>query len=292
MATSQTGANTAMATSSIPARTPLATSSMPARTAMATSSSDRHMALEPMQWGAMPELLGPRHAYRVRRLVDLLTGAVPRGHILDAGCGAGTVTELLARRGYRVTAVDGSAAFVAHVRGRLERAGLAHRAQVVRTDFASADLPCRALDGAICGEVLEHLADDHDAVQAIAQALRPGGVLALSVPADPERFDWLDHWAGHERRYDESGLRATLQAAGFEIEHFSRWGFPFMTLYERFVQRPGLATAAAQGEGHIVARAARSAPAVAAFGALFSLDRYFEGRIPLGTGFLVRARRR
>ncbi len=259
---------------------------------MALSSPDTTSVLPPMQWGAMPELLGPRHAYRVRRLVGLLTGAVPHGHILDAGCGAGTATELLAQRGYRVTAIDGSAQFLDHVRARLDRAGLAHRVQVVQVDFATAELPRETFDGTICGEVLEHLPDDRRAVQLIARALRPGGVLALSVPADPDRFDWLDRWAGHERRYDEPGLRAILKDAGLQVEWLARWGFPFMTLYERFLQRPGLATAAQRGEGHPVARAARSRPAITAFGTLFSLDRFVEGRLPLGTGFLVRARRR
>jgi SAM-dependent methyltransferase len=248
--------------------------------------------IAPMEWGAMPDLVGPRHAYRVRRLVELLTSALPRGHVLDAGCGAGTATELLARRGYRVTAVDASVEFVAHVRGRMDRVGLAHRVRVEQADFGSVDLPAASFDGAICGEVLEHLPDDRRAVQVIARALRPGGVFALTVPADPERFDWLDHWAGHERRYGESHLRAILEEADLEVDVLLRWGFPFMTLYERLVQRPGLATAARNGEGHPIARAARSKPALAGFGALFALDRCVEGRLPLGTGFLARARRR
>jgi SAM-dependent methyltransferase len=228
----------------------------------------------------------------VRRLIDLLTSALPRGHVLDAGCGAGTTTVLLARRGYRVTAIDASAEFVDHVQSRVDRAGLGHRVRVEQADFGTVDLPAEAFDGAVCGEVLEHLPDDSRAVQVISRALKPGGVLALSVPADPERFDWLDRWAGHERRYDESNLRTILDEAELEVELLSRWGFPFMTLYERFVQRPGLATAARNGEGHLIARAARSKPALAGFGALFALDRCVEGRVPLGTGFLVRARRR
>jgi 2-polyprenyl-3-methyl-5-hydroxy-6-metoxy-1,4-benzoquinol methylase len=248
-------------------------------------------AITQMHWGAMPELVGPRHAYRVRRLVDLLTSALPRGHVLDAGCGAGTATELLARRGFQVTAIDASPEFVAHVHGRMDRAGLLHRVRVMRTDLGCDDLPAESFDGAICGEVLEHLPDDRRAVRTIARGLRPGGVFALSVPADPERFDWLDHWAGHERRYDESHLRAILEEAGLEIEVLVRWGFPFMALYERFVQRPGLATAARDSQEHVVARAARSTPALAGFGALFALDRCIEGRLPLGTGFLARTRR-
>jgi SAM-dependent methyltransferase len=244
-----------------------------------------------MHWGAMPELVGPRHAYRVRRLVDLLTSALPRGHVLDAGCGAGSTTELLARRGYRVTAVDGSPEFVDHVRARLERAGLGHRVTVECADFGTVTLPTNTFDGAICGEVLEHLADDRRAVRVIGEALRPGGIFALSVPADPARFDWLDAWAGHERRYDADNVRSLLEEGGLEVDVLTRWGFPFMTLYERFVQRPGLATAARNGEGDLVARLARSQPALAAFGAVFTLDRCIEGRVDRGTGFLARARR-
>ncbi|HXF81407.1 MAG TPA: methyltransferase domain-containing protein [bacterium] len=248
--------------------------------------------LPPMHWGSMPELVGPRHAYRVRRLVDLLAERLPHGRVLDAGCGSGTATLMLARLGYRVVAVDASAEFVDHLRDRLRRDGLEGRVEVRTVDLAMADLRPGGFDGAICGEVLEHLPDDRRALETVSRALRPGGVLALSVPAGPERFDWLDRWAGHERRYDEERLRAILAAARLDPEVLVRWGFPFMLLYERFVQRPGLAAAARNGADHPVAQLARARPVVAAWGALFALDRLAEGRVPRGTGFLVRAQRR
>jgi SAM-dependent methyltransferase len=187
--------------------------------------------------------------------------------------------------------VDGSAEFVAHVRARLERAGLSHRVRVECADLNSMTFRAGTFDGAVSGEVLEHLAEDRRAVRAIAEALRPGGVFALSVPADPDRFDWLDQWAGHERRYDGSEVRSLLEDAGLNVDVLVRWGFPFLTLYERFVQRPGLATTAPIGEGHLVARIARSEPVRAGFAALFALDRCFEGRLDAGTGFLARGRR-
>lgn len=245
-----------------------------------------------MRWGSVPELIGPRHLYRVRRLGGLLAQAVPSGHVLDAGCGAGALTELLARRGYRVTAVDASQDFVAYARRRMDAAGLAGRVEVRHADLEHADLPIQAYDGAVCGEVLEHLRDDARAVGALARSLKVGGALALTVPAGPERYDWLDRWAGHERRYDEQGLRSLLQGAGLEVEALVRWGFPFTALYERLVQRPGLAHASRNGaERSAVARLARSRLVSAGLGGLFTLDRLFEGRIDRGTGFLALARK-
>lgn len=248
--------------------------------------------LPAMRWGAAPELVGPRHDYRTRRLAARLRKAVPSGRILDAGCGAGTLTELLARLGYRVTAVEASTELVDYTRERLSRAGLADRVEIHRGDLEAAHLPAEAFDGAVCGEVLEHLRDDAAAARAIAAALKHSGVLLLTVPAEPDRYDWLDRWAGHQRRYDEAAIRELMHGAGLNVETLTRWGFPFMALYERYLQRPGLARAAGAGRGgRVIARFARWAPVVLLAGALFSLDRHFEGHTVRGTGFLVQARR-
>jgi SAM-dependent methyltransferase len=217
---------------------------------------------------------------------------VPSGHILDAGCGAGTLTELLARRGYRVTAVEGSPKFVEYVRDRVARAGLASRVEVRLGDLEHAELASDAFDGAVCGEVLEHLADDGAAARGIAGALKPGGALALSVPARPDRYSGIDRWAGHYRRYDEEGLRSLLVQAGLSVERLIQWGFPFMALYERFVQRPGLARAAGgRPLGRAIGQAARSAPVERALATLFNIDRLFEGRVADGPGFFAVARK-
>src|SRR5438045_1778304 len=218
------------------------------------------MATEPitsMRWGEAPELIGPRHAYRVGRLAGLLRDAVPSGVILDAGCGAGTLTERLGLLGYRVTAVEASAEFVSYAQDRVNRAGLGERVAVRLADIERDDLGGESFDGAVCGEVLEHLADDAAAVGAIAHALKPGGALVLSVPARPDRYTWLDRWAGHYRRYEEAPLRRLLTDAGLRVERLVLWGYPFMALYERFVQRPGLGQAAGgRPLGAAIARAA------------------------------------
>lgn len=48
----------------------------------------------------------------------IVASVVPsQASILELGCGTGRITRQLVRRGYRVTAVDESAAMLAHVRG-------------------------------------------------------------------------------------------------------------------------------------------------------------------------------
>jgi SAM-dependent methyltransferase len=248
--------------------------------------------LAPMQWGSAPELVGPRHYFRVQRLAETLMAALPRGHVLDAGCGAGTLTITLARRGYRVTAVDDSTEFVEHVRRRAAELGLADRVAVARADLQTLQLAPASFDGVVCGEVLEHLPDDRSAVDAIARGLRTGGVLALTVPAGAEQYDWLDRWAGHQRRYDEADLRQLLEGAGLMVDRLVRWGFPFMSMYEQRVQRPGFARVGAQRPGtSLVARLARSSAVTHGLGALFGVDRLFDGSAH-GTGFIARARKR
>jgi SAM-dependent methyltransferase len=71
-----------------------------------------------------------------------LTGAVESlrpGRALDAGCGHGSETLWLATRGWRVTAVDFSAAALAHARSTAEALGadVAERIDWVEGDLAS-----------------------------------------------------------------------------------------------------------------------------------------------------------
>ena len=97
--------------------------------------------------------------------------------VLDAGCGSGRVTELLAARlpRGRVIALDGSAAMIAAARERLAPFG-------DRIDYVVADLgqplPIDAPVDAILSTATFHWVLDHDALFAnLAAVLRPGGWL-------------------------------------------------------------------------------------------------------------------
>src|SRR5512139_2178038 len=75
----------------------------------------------------------PPNAHLIAELVDLRPGRA-----LDAGCGHGSDTLWLAARGWRVTAVDFSAAALAHGRATAEALGsdVAERIDWVEADLA------------------------------------------------------------------------------------------------------------------------------------------------------------
>jgi trans-aconitate 2-methyltransferase len=97
--------------------------------------------------------------------------------VLDAGCGSGRVTELLAERlpAGRVVALDASAAMIETARERLARFGS-------RVEFVVADLglplPIAEPVDAILSTATFHWVPDHEALFAnLAAVVRPGGWL-------------------------------------------------------------------------------------------------------------------
>ncbi len=98
--------------------------------------------------------------------------------VLDAGCGSGRVTELLAERlpRGRVVALDGSASMIEQARERLRRFG--DRMRFVVADLMR-PLPLTEPVDAVLSTATFHWVPDHDLLFGhLAVALRPGGALA------------------------------------------------------------------------------------------------------------------
>jgi len=96
---------------------------------------------------------------------------------LDVGCGAGLLTEPLARLGASVTGLDASAELIAAARNHATAQGLA-------IDYRSGELS--ELEGQFdlitCMEVIEHVADPAAFVKTLAKLLASEGLLILSTP--------------------------------------------------------------------------------------------------------------
>lgn len=98
--------------------------------------------------------------------------------VLDIGCGAGLLTEPLARMGGAVTGVDAAPENIAVAHDHAERSGLI-------IDYRSGDISAvgdAQFDLVTCLEVIEHVADPQSFVAALAKALAPGGLMILSTP--------------------------------------------------------------------------------------------------------------
>ncbi|MGH9136405.1 MAG: class I SAM-dependent methyltransferase [Acidimicrobiales bacterium] len=142
--------------------------------------------------------------------------------VLDLGCGFGRHAYEAVRRGCRVTAVDYSLAELKDVSARFAElgAGSTTNGDAVHLPFADA-----SFDRIIASEVLEHIDDDASAITELARVLRPGGTMAVTVPAWlSERICWAltDEYhapfvdGGHVRVYTEHDLRRKLRAAGLK----------------------------------------------------------------------------
>jgi SAM-dependent methyltransferase len=156
-------------------------------------------------------------------------GLGPGDRLLDLGCGAGRHAFEALRRGARVTAFDYDEGELKDVlsmaRAMTDNGELGEgaRADSVRGDATGLPFPDATFDRIIAAEVLEHIPDDVAAIGELARVLRPGGCLAVTVPAFvAERVCWAlsDEYhapfvpGGHVRIYRESGLRSKLRAAG------------------------------------------------------------------------------
>lgn len=106
-------------------------------------------------------------------------------------------------------------------------------------------------DAVILSEILEHIEDDVAGLKEIFRVLKPGGVVAITVPNANYPFWWdpinktletlfnthIQHgmfagiWANHVRLYTRDELRTAALSAGFEVEaerQFTHYSFPFI----------------------------------------------------------------
>ena len=151
------------------------------------------------------------YASRNRVMVQELLPWIPRlelSTLLDVGCGTGYVGRQLEQLGLAVIGVDASVAGLTIARERMTGPLLRSGAEVLPL----AD----AVDAVALMDVLEH-AEEAPLLAACREALRPGGLLLVSVPSRPSLWSLEDTVVGHRRRYTRKTLRAALGSAGFDL---------------------------------------------------------------------------
>lgn len=177
--------------------------------------------------------------------------------VLDAGCGMGVHLKVMGElRDLALIGVDAD-------RDRLAWAARERvPAALAQTDLTRLPFADGAFDKVLMSEVLEHLADEQGALAEVYRVLRPGGVLAISVPNANYPFWWdpinktletagappitnagpiTGQWSNHLRLYLPAELRGALCAAGFVVEAFeeqTHHAFPFNHLLVYSIGKP------------------------------------------------------
>ncbi len=149
--------------------------------------------------------------------------------VLDLGCGFGRHAFEALRRGANVVACDMSMGELRDVTATAAamqdqgEADAAVEASVTCGDATALPFADASFDRVIASEVLEHVNDDFAAFSELSRVLRPGGVLAVTVPSFlSERVCWAlneNYYAprqpgGHVRIYTTDELRSRFDSVG------------------------------------------------------------------------------
>jgi len=95
----------------------------------------------------------------------------PLARVLDVGCGAGFLSNHLAREGFEVTGLDASQGSI-EVAARHDATG---KAQYLLGDALRLPFPDACFDAVCAMDFLEHVEDPAKAVAEMARVLKPGG---------------------------------------------------------------------------------------------------------------------
>ena len=132
--------------------------------------------------------------------------------LLEIGCGTGYVLSGISKK-YSHTNLYGSEIFIQ---------GLGFAAnRVPSVDLMQMDaknIPFRGeFDVIGAFDVLEHIEEDEVVLRQTYEALKPGGIMLLTVPQHMWLWSAVDDFGCHVRRYAASDLHKKFKAAGFEI---------------------------------------------------------------------------
>ena len=99
---------------------------------------------------------------------------------LDVGCGGGLLSEALARKGARVTAIDLAPGMVEVARLHASEEGLDIDYRVTSAEELAAS-PAQSFDVITCMEMLEHVPQPGHMLATLAALVRPGGSVFVST---------------------------------------------------------------------------------------------------------------
>lgn len=169
----------------------------------------------------LPALL---HGYVAQRAARMhlpfgweLMASLPRGRLVDVGCGSGKTVALAAQLGWQASGIEIDEGAV--------KAARAAGVQVQQGGYELLTSFEQTVDCLICSHVIEHVHEPLDLLRKLHRALKPGGTLLLSCPnaLSDLHAHFGANWRGleaprHLAIPSEPALSAALGALGFQVQ--------------------------------------------------------------------------
>ena len=135
--------------------------------------------------------------------------------LLEVGSGLGHFSEQFAGRLDYLIVSDNDAHCLDQLRERY-----AGRDDVEVLELAlPGEVKARSkVDTVVMMNVLEHIADDAQALRDLAAVVEPGGHIVIWVPGYMQLYGDFDRLVGHVRRYTPKTLRHAVESAGLTVE--------------------------------------------------------------------------
>ena len=162
----------------------------------------------------------------IQKILDSFVTKKAANRILEVGCGSGGNLNLLAQYG-QLHAVE-------HDENMRDLAANKQLCQVLPATLPN-PLPCEGQFDLICMfDVLEHIDERLESLTMIGKFMKPGGLLAITVPA--YMFLWSPHddAVHHKIRYTLTDLKKLVRAVGYEIRcasYFNFFLFPAIVVF-------------------------------------------------------------
>jgi SAM-dependent methyltransferase len=131
---------------------------------------------------------------------------------LEIGCGTGYVVSGIAKA-YPLVELHGSEIFTEGLAFAASRQPAINFMQMDARHIPFVD----EFDAIGAFDVLEHIEADEQVLVQMREALKPRGVMLLTVPQHAWLWSPVDEYACHVRRYSAKELHAKVEGAGFEI---------------------------------------------------------------------------
>lgn len=170
--------------------------------------------------------------------------------ILDMPCGRGFYLNMYRHVSKGVRLVGGELDWDVILKAK-RNVGALPDLSLINSNIYTLPFPDNTFDAAILSEILEHVDDDVAALKEVMRVLKPGGVVAITVPNADYPFWWdpinktleflfkrpirkgmfAGLWANHVRLYRRDQLRDSILKSGFLLEEeraFTHDSFPFI----------------------------------------------------------------